>query len=497
MDFITELPDSNGYDSILVIVDKLTKYATFIPTHSTVNEEGTAELFFQHIISQYGIPRQVITDRDSRWTGSFWKDIGKRMNTQRALTTAYHPQADGQTEVMNQILETALRSYSNLAWDNWSHFFHAFALSYGSTPHPSTSSSPSFLIYGFHPLLSSNFLHPSMEGISQPNLCPLVFSKCNDLDQCSQPCSLNIVESNSNRHDFHYVDNASLYMVLHLILAGTLWELLKMKGCYISATINRWTKDTTFSLLPAMIPIGRLKEIDMVHHPFPPIPQLTFNFVEMLEIQEVVMQHNEDWQENSHQFTVWISQARLNPLDDTGYSWLSPAPPHPSSTINPSSPFDNYWVSISSSLGTTFTKASLPLQHVTCAFHFHIGSDVKRQVRILSLIATFSNGTSANKKQLILWKSGLAQLLELQQSLIHSGIESENGLCTAKNLQSHMLSATLHSHSHAVDPHISAPPPSIELPSANTNNHASSIHNLLDCLTLVIAHTSTVRYRNL
>ena len=103
MDFITELLDSNGYDSILVIVDKLTTYATFIPTHSSVNEEGTAELFFQHIISQYGPLRQLITDRESRWTGSFWKEICERMNMQRALTTAYHPQADGQTEVMCRI----------------------------------------------------------------------------------------------------------------------------------------------------------------------------------------------------------------------------------------------------------------------------------------------------------------------------------------------------------------------------------------------------------
>ena len=64
MDCIPELPECEGYDNVLVIVDKLTKYAIFIPTTTTITEKGTAELFFQHVISQYGISRQVITDRD-------------------------------------------------------------------------------------------------------------------------------------------------------------------------------------------------------------------------------------------------------------------------------------------------------------------------------------------------------------------------------------------------------------------------------------------------
>ena len=108
MDFIPELPECEGYDNILVIVDKLTKYAIFVPTTTTITEKGTAELFFQHVISQYGIPRQVITDQDVRWKGEFWKEICDRMGMKRALTTAYHPQADGQTKIMNQSLEISL-----------------------------------------------------------------------------------------------------------------------------------------------------------------------------------------------------------------------------------------------------------------------------------------------------------------------------------------------------------------------------------------------------
>ena len=92
MDFIPELPLSSSFDNILVIMDKLTKYAIFIPTTVSVTEVETAELFFHHLISKFGIPQQVITDRDTRWRGEFWKEICKRMGMTRSLTTAYHPQ---------------------------------------------------------------------------------------------------------------------------------------------------------------------------------------------------------------------------------------------------------------------------------------------------------------------------------------------------------------------------------------------------------------------
>ena len=117
------------------------------------------------------------------------------MNTQRALITAYHPQADGQTEIMNQILETALRSYSNPARDNWSHLLHAFALSYNSTPHSSTSFSPSFSLYGFHPLSPSKSLHPPTEVVSRPDQYSSTQSVSGNLDPHPGNSSSDITES--------------------------------------------------------------------------------------------------------------------------------------------------------------------------------------------------------------------------------------------------------------------------------------------------------------
>jgi transposase InsO family protein len=167
MDFIPELPLSDGFDNILVIVDKLTKYAIFIPTTTSISEVDTAALFFHHIISKFGIPRQVISDRDIRWRGEFWNEICKRMGMTRSLTTAYHPQADGQTEVLNQSLEISLRAYIGPSRNDWVKYIDALALSYNSTPHTATGFAPAYLLRGYTPVTGSTLLHNS-EGIPRP-----------------------------------------------------------------------------------------------------------------------------------------------------------------------------------------------------------------------------------------------------------------------------------------------------------------------------------------
>ena len=101
MDFIPKLPECEGYDNVLVIVDKLTKYAIFIPTTTTITEREIAELFFQHVISQYGIPRQVISDRDTWWQGDFWKEIYNKMGIKRAYVS---PNRDNWVFSLNELL---------------------------------------------------------------------------------------------------------------------------------------------------------------------------------------------------------------------------------------------------------------------------------------------------------------------------------------------------------------------------------------------------------
>lgn len=160
MDFIMDLPVSNEFTAILVIVDKLTKYGIFIPTKKQVNEVETAQLFVDKVVAPYGVPRGVITDRDARWTGDFWKEVSAALSSKRHLTTSYHPQADGQTEILNQTLEVALRAYISSDRSNWSTLLPLFSLSYNTARHSATGFSPAYLLMGYQPNNAPSLLIP-------------------------------------------------------------------------------------------------------------------------------------------------------------------------------------------------------------------------------------------------------------------------------------------------------------------------------------------------
>ena len=159
MDFIPELPEANQFDSILVIVDKLTKYAIFTPTHTTDTSEDTARLFSHHIVAHYGMPKQIISDRDRLWSNQFWKEICTILGATRLLSTSYHPQTDGQTEVMNQTLEIMIRAYVNEELSDWNTKLDSLMLAYNTAIHTATGFSPAFLLRGFQPTLGGNVLN--------------------------------------------------------------------------------------------------------------------------------------------------------------------------------------------------------------------------------------------------------------------------------------------------------------------------------------------------
>ncbi len=156
MDFITELPVSDGFDTVLVVVDKLTKYGLFIPMNVSDGEKETGGIVFKNVIRDYGLPRQLVMDRDPHWTGDFWKEICQCLGMKCALTTAHHPQADGQTEVLNQRLEIALRAYIGPERNNWARLLDALQLAYNSGMHSSTKFSPAYLLRGYQPRTALN-----------------------------------------------------------------------------------------------------------------------------------------------------------------------------------------------------------------------------------------------------------------------------------------------------------------------------------------------------
>jgi hypothetical protein len=111
MDSIKLLPMSNNYNSILVIVNCLTKWVIFIPTSTRLTSPQLTQLVIDHVIAQHGVPESIVSDRGSKFVSKFWKHVTDKIGIKLRLSTAYHPQTNGQTERVNQIIEQYLQCY--------------------------------------------------------------------------------------------------------------------------------------------------------------------------------------------------------------------------------------------------------------------------------------------------------------------------------------------------------------------------------------------------
>lgn len=154
MDFIEKLPTSGGYDTILVIIDRLSKQAIFIPTHDTITSAELARLFVIHVFSKHGVPSHVTSDRGSEFVSHFFRSLGTALDMRLHFTSGYHPEGDGQTERTNQTLEQYLRVYCNYQQDNWSELLPLAEFAYNNAPSATTGISPFFANKGYHPNIS-------------------------------------------------------------------------------------------------------------------------------------------------------------------------------------------------------------------------------------------------------------------------------------------------------------------------------------------------------
>ncbi len=153
LDWITGLPTSmrkdQEYDSILTIVCRATKYALFIPTREDATAVDLAELFFEHVECRFGTPQGVVSDRDSRITSQFWREICEIQMIKRRLSTAYHPQTDGQSEVLNRIVEDYLRAYSSEDQTAWARLLPLAQFAYNNSRNFTTGMSPNRALFGY------------------------------------------------------------------------------------------------------------------------------------------------------------------------------------------------------------------------------------------------------------------------------------------------------------------------------------------------------------
>jgi len=158
MDFIVNLPCSEGYNAIFVVVDRLMKHASFILVMTGLNLEGFTLLFVKHIVCKFSLLESIITDRDPRWTTDFWLSIAKALQMKMSLSSSHHPQHDGQTEVVNKLLTMMLHAFVMGQKERWAAGLHLLEFAYNSTVHLSISTTPFHLMLGFHPRTLLDFI---------------------------------------------------------------------------------------------------------------------------------------------------------------------------------------------------------------------------------------------------------------------------------------------------------------------------------------------------
>jgi len=166
MDFITDLPLSDDCDQLWVVIDRFTKMAHFLPLKKEGKTTGDlVNIFAREIWRHHRLPTDIVSDRDSRFTSGVWKEFLQLLGIRPRMSTAFHPQTDGQTERLNQTIEVYLRSFVNFEQDNWVDLLPMAEFAYNNSVTTATGISPFYANFGFNPTATNpaaaNSLNPA------------------------------------------------------------------------------------------------------------------------------------------------------------------------------------------------------------------------------------------------------------------------------------------------------------------------------------------------
>ena len=177
MDFIVKLPILESYDTILTITDTFSKASIFIPCNETVNAKNTAKLYATNVLPHYGLPTCIISDQDPRFTSTFSRELCRTLGITQNISTAYHPQTDGQSECTNQQLEQYLHIFIDYHQQNWASLLPLAQYTLNVWPNTTTKKAPFELIMGHI---------PQVHQVARPIKSPTVEARIQQMKQAHQ-----------------------------------------------------------------------------------------------------------------------------------------------------------------------------------------------------------------------------------------------------------------------------------------------------------------------
>jgi RNase H-like domain found in reverse transcriptase/Reverse transcriptase (RNA-dependent DNA polymerase)/Integrase zinc binding domain/Retroviral aspartyl protease/Chromo (CHRromatin Organisation MOdifier) domain len=263
MDLITQLPKSRqGNDAIVVFVDKLSKMVHLVATKTTVTAPQLAEIFWSTVVRHHGLPSSIVSDRDPRFTGHFWRALWKCLGTQLTMSTAFHPQTDGQTERANRTLEEMLRSYVSFQQKDWDEHLVAAELAFNASKHASTGFTPFYLNGGREVAVPLDLALEEARTTRQPDAAARIQQLHSDLDAAKEHL-LKAQQRQAHHADKHrremrfQVGDDVLLSTAHLKILGAGDRTAKFAYKYIGPfKIKRVVSNNAYELdLPAQLQI--------------------------------------------------------------------------------------------------------------------------------------------------------------------------------------------------------------------------------------------------